>query len=172
MNNKELLIKNKHKLSDEEMKECCRQSIINAKRLYNDAVHLKEERRYESAIALGIISLEELGKAFMFYNAHNQGNIDWGKFWNDVYNHRKKQDAFFESAREHLPRESSSNIDLLKQLGLEEDKQDLLYVTYDYSGKKVRSPDCYINKETNADSILRLIKGVLALEGLSNWQGE
>ncbi len=67
----------------------------NATKLSRDARFMIGRNRYSTALALGIASLEEWGKAFQLIVTANmvaQGMaVDWNEFWNSFYDHRPKQ---------------------------------------------------------------------------------
>lgn len=67
----------------------------NATKLSRDAEFMIGRNRPATALALGVASLEEWGKAFQLIVAANmvgQGSpIDWNGFWNSFYDHKPKQ---------------------------------------------------------------------------------
>src|SRR2546426_9930845 len=67
----------------------------NATKLSRDARVVIGRNRPSTALALGIASLEEWGKAFQLIVSANlvaQGiAVDWKEFWNSFYDHRPKQ---------------------------------------------------------------------------------
>ncbi len=67
----------------------------NATKLSHDARVLIGRNRPATALALGIVSLEEWGKSFQLIVSANmvaQGvPIEWNEFWDSLYNHRPKQ---------------------------------------------------------------------------------
>src|SRR5882757_6399413 len=75
--------------------------LSNAVRLLEDARILRKSRRYPSATALAILSLEEIGKFrtlnedFIFWNSRGQTQTEPGR--RHRYEHKRKQKAAAEA---------------------------------------------------------------------------
>ncbi|UCE38470.1 MAG: AbiV family abortive infection protein [Thermoplasmata archaeon] len=67
----------------------------NGYKLAEDARRLYSKRRYSTATAIAISSLEELGKVYLLLLAavwiNNGQKIEWGTFWKTWRNHKRKQ---------------------------------------------------------------------------------
>ena len=81
-------------------KEAIRGACIcadNAHKLAQDARRLYSRRRYSTATAIAISSLEELGKVIvLIWTAafvNNKVKIEWGTFWKGWKNHKLKQQS-------------------------------------------------------------------------------
>lgn len=85
----------RRELSFKELVEGAVAAGDNATRLARDARFMAGRNRPSTALALGIASLEEWGKAFQLIvcaNLMSQGStINWNEFWNSFYAHRPKQ---------------------------------------------------------------------------------
>lgn len=67
----------------------------NGYKLAQDARRLYGRKRYSTATAIAISSLEELGKAYILLiiavMINNKQKFDWGTFWKTWKNHKRKQ---------------------------------------------------------------------------------
>lgn len=74
------------------MAEVALEALVNARRLYDDAVSLRQGDRLPSALMVAGLAADELGKHVLvtsFYN-RDQTDEEWRKFWRRFRNHQEK----------------------------------------------------------------------------------
>ena len=82
-------------LSSEQMAAVALESLANARRLYDDAVLLRQADRLPSAFMVAGLAADELGKHVLvaaFYGAREETDAEWRNFWRRFRNHESKLD--------------------------------------------------------------------------------
>ena len=80
------------RLTSQQMAEVALEALVNARRLYDDAVSLRQGDRLPSALMVAGLAADELGKHVLvtsFYN-RDQTDDEWSKFWRRFRNHQEK----------------------------------------------------------------------------------
>ncbi len=80
------------RLTSQQMAEVALEALVNARRLYDDAVSLRQGDRLPSAFMVAGLAADELGKHILvtsFYN-RDQTDEEWRKFWRRFRNHQEK----------------------------------------------------------------------------------
>ena len=117
-------------------------SFRNAARLHDDAVLLYNEDRIPSSLHTSILSIEEIGKYFMYEDVlwHNRIEEHWPlqdiqEFLRGTYSHIAKQGWFARQAAS--PFITNSLLRLLREERLEQVKQKATYVGLPRKGRNV-----------------------------------
>ena len=117
-------------------------SFKNAVRLHEDAVLLFDRGRIPSALLMSALSMEEIGKYFLFENVwwHNRIDGIWSiedlqQFLRGGYSHTSKQSYF--ARRVDSPFVSKQLIRILETGELEKIKQKATYVGMPRKGKNI-----------------------------------
>jgi len=136
----------------------------NAIRLHLDSISLFNNKSYASAYYLSMIALEELGKIFLLsdfiwnsrmngrYNSYKDKelvqifgqNLEEGYFKKIVYNHKIKQSRFVRIFDNELE-PSNKYFKKILEGGIENEKQNSLYVDLKRNGKKIDMTSKIIN---------------------------
>jgi AbiV family abortive infection protein len=120
-------------------------SFMNAIRLHEDAILLFKKERIPSALHTAILSIEEIGKYFMYEHLWFHSRVDpWmrtiedlQKFMIDSYSHTSKQKWFIADYVNDEPYFSKPLIRILKKSNLEQIKQQATYVGLPRKGKNI-----------------------------------
>ncbi len=80
------------RLSDKQLAELAFAALANARRLYDDALLLREAGRAPSAFVLLGLAADELGKHMLVFAFPTRGNSNeqWRKFWRRMNSHEEK----------------------------------------------------------------------------------
>jgi len=118
-------------------------SFKNAVRLHEDAILLFKNDRIPSALQMSALSIEEIGKYFMFEDVwwHNRIDGIWSiedmqQFLRRVYSHTSKQSSFARQVQ-FSPFVSKPLIKILETGELEKIKQKATYVGMPRKGKNI-----------------------------------
>jgi AbiV family abortive infection protein len=117
-------------------------SFENAVRLHEDAILLFKKDRIPSALLMSALSIEEIGKYFMYEDVwwHNRTEGTWSiedmqQFLRDVYSHMSKQRWF--AGQVDRPFVSKPLLRILETGELENIKQKATYVGMPRKGKNI-----------------------------------
>jgi AbiV family abortive infection protein len=80
------------RLTSQQMAEVALEALVNARRLYDDAVSLRQGDRLPSALMVAGLAADELGKHVLvtsFYG-REQTDDEWRKFWRRFRSHQSK----------------------------------------------------------------------------------
>jgi AbiV family abortive infection protein len=81
------------RLAPEQMAEIALAALSNARRLFDDAVLMRDQGRTPTAFLLAGLAADELGKHVMvasFYGVREETDDNWKKFWHRFRAHREK----------------------------------------------------------------------------------
>jgi len=81
------------RLSSEQMAQVALEALVNARRLFDDAVRLRLAGRLPSAFMVAGLANDELGKPVLvssFYGVRKETDEEWRKFWRRFRNHESK----------------------------------------------------------------------------------
>jgi AbiV family abortive infection protein len=118
-------------------------SFKNAVRLHEDAILLYNDKRFPSALHTSALSIEEIGKYFMFEDVwwHNGTDSKWSLqqiqeyLRDDVYSHTSKQRRF--ASQVYSPSISKPLFSVLQSGELEAIKQRATYISLPRKGKDI-----------------------------------
>ena len=118
-------------------------SFENAVRLHEDAILLFKKDRIPSAMQMSVLSIEEIGKYFMYEDVwwHNRTEGIWSikdmqRFLLGVYSHTSKQ-SWFARQVHYSPFVSKPLLGILETGELENIKQKATYVGMPRKGKNI-----------------------------------